>query len=204
MRAQQQTISNLRRVPHFADIIADRGWHAWWVDSGVPLVDYRAHLEPMVKGGGIPSAFVAHTGTEYLGSGLLIESDHYLRRMRRNLTPWIAAPWVEPEARHSGIAQDLIMAARIEAQKFGHEKCYLCASPDNSPYYLKRGFEQIEVNVGGLNIFSIASGRSSPSSRIKARLGLTGEGGPDRDDPKFSTVPYGLEEDPVRPTRIGG
>lgn len=156
MLSNSLVISHLRGVPHFADIIADRGWHAWWQDSGVPLADYRAHLEQMIKGFGIPSGFVAHIGTQYRGSSLLTESDH---DMRPNLTPWIAALWVEPEARRIGIAQDLITAARIEAQKLGHEKCYLCASPDNSAYYLKRGFEQIEANVGGLNIFSIASGR---------------------------------------------
>jgi GNAT superfamily N-acetyltransferase len=154
VNANDYVVSNLRQRPQFADTIADRGWNAWWVESGAPLPDYRAHLDPMVQGAGIPSGFVAHTGTRYLGSSLLIECDHDLRP---NLTPWIAALWVEPEARRSGIARDLITAARIEAKKLGHERCYLCASPDNSPYYLNRGFEQIEADVGGLNIFSIAS-----------------------------------------------
>jgi GNAT superfamily N-acetyltransferase len=124
MRAIDHAISNLRQVPQFADTIADRGWNAWWVDSGVPLSDYRAHLQLMVKGAGIPSGFVAHTGTRYLGSSLLIERDHDLRP---NLTPWIAALWVEPDARRSGIAQRLIIEARLEAGRLGHTKCYLCA-----------------------------------------------------------------------------
>jgi GNAT superfamily N-acetyltransferase len=170
MKLDKFTVSNLREAPHFADIIADRGWHAWWVDSDVALADYRAHLEPMIKGAGIPSGFVAHCDDSYLGSGLLIECDHDLRP---SLAPWIAALWVEPGARSSGIAQALIAAARVEAERLGYEKCYLCASPDNSPYYRKRGFDLIEADVGGLNIFSIESRRQSPSSIIKARLGLT-------------------------------
>jgi GNAT superfamily N-acetyltransferase len=156
VKATDHTVSNLRDAPHFAGIIADRGWHAWWVDSGVSVADYRAHLEPMIKDAGMPCGFVAHRGDHYLGSGLLIESDHDLRP---NLTPWIAALWVEPEVRRSGIAQDLITAARMQARRLGHEKCFLCANFENSAFYLKRGFEQIETDIGGLNIFSIGSGR---------------------------------------------
>lgn len=156
MNSKPCLITNLRDAPHFADTIADRGWNAWWVDSGVPLADYRAHLEPMLVGNGMPSGFVAHLGGRYLGSGLLIECDHDLRP---NLTPWIAALWVEPEARRAGIAQDLMTAARTQAHALGHETCYLCASSDNSAFYLRRGFEQLESNVGGLNILSIKSGR---------------------------------------------
>ena len=147
-------ISNLRDCPDFADQIADRGWHAWWTQSGVPLSAYRAHLEPMMSGEGIPAAFVAHDGAAYLGSALLIDND---LDERPHYGPWIAALWVEPQARRQGIAQALIDAARAQAKRLGIDLCYLCATPENSPYYEARGFSRVESDVAGVHIFTIAS-----------------------------------------------
>lgn len=146
------SISNLRDCPEFADSIADRAWHAWWTDSGVSLATYRDHLDPMIAGNGVPLALVAHDGDAYLGSALLIESD---LEDRPQYAPWIAALWVEPAARRNGVAASLILATRQEAAKLGYGVCYLCATPDNSPYYLARGFTLIESDVAGLDVFSI-------------------------------------------------
>ncbi|MDO9414712.1 GNAT family N-acetyltransferase [Pararhizobium sp.] len=145
-------ISNLKTQPLWADIVAERGWTAWWTDSGVPLADYRSHLDPMMSGTAIPLALVAHERDTYLGSVLLIENDLEERPQYR---PWIAALWVELAMRRQGIAARLIEAARNEAAACGFATCYLCATPDNSPYYLARGFKQIESDVSGLNVFSI-------------------------------------------------
>lgn len=145
-------ICNLAALPTFADIIADRAWNQWWAESGVSLAEYRAHLDPMIEGEGIPLALVAHRGGEYVGSVLLIEND---LDDRPQYAPWIAALWVEPEMRRNGIAAKLMDAARTEASALGHALCYLSATPDNSPYYLARGFTQIESEVSGLNLFSI-------------------------------------------------
>ncbi|MEZ2131280.1 MULTISPECIES: GNAT family N-acetyltransferase [unclassified Sinorhizobium] len=145
-------ISNLKDCPGHADIVADRGWNAWWTESGVPQAQYRAHLTPMIEGEGIPFALVAHDEDTYLGSVLVIECD---LDDRPQYTPWIAALWVEPKARRQGIAANLIEAARDEAASRGHLSCYLCATPDNSPYYLARGFKPIESDVSGLNVFVV-------------------------------------------------
>ncbi|PZQ96776.1 MAG: N-acetyltransferase [Cereibacter sphaeroides] len=145
-------ISALTDVPHFADIIANRGWTAWWTDSELGEADYRAGLKPMITGDGIPFALVAHDSAHYLGSVLVIEND---LEARPQYAPWIAALWVEPEFRSQGIAATLISAAREMANALGHSSCYLCASPQNSPYYIARGFRLIETGVDGLNVFVI-------------------------------------------------
>ena len=147
-------ISSLRQRPDFADTVADRGWHAWWTESGVPLADYRAHLDPMLAGGGIPFGLVAHDGPAYAGSVLVIESD---LDARPRLAPWIAALWVEPERRRQGVAARLIRAAREEAGRLGRPFCHLCATPDRTPFYLAQGFERIEAGVEGLDLFRIPS-----------------------------------------------
>jgi GNAT superfamily N-acetyltransferase len=145
-------ISNLRHCPDWADTIASRAWNAWWTESGVSLAEYRSHLNPMMAADDIPLALVAHEDGEYLGSVLLIEND---LDDRPQYAPWIAALWVEQKVRRNGIASKLLVAAAGEALKRGYGLCYLCATPENSPYYLARGFEKIESDVSGLNIFTV-------------------------------------------------
>lgn len=145
-------ITDLREVPQFADIIAHRAWNAWWTDSDMSQADYRAGLDQMIHNSGIPFALVAHEGGAYRGSVLVIDNDLDARPQYK---PWIAALWVEPDARRLGIAGSLIDAARQVAEGLGHPCCNLCATPENSPYYLARGFRLVESDVEGLNVFVI-------------------------------------------------
>ncbi len=145
-------ISSLRQRPEFADTVAHRGWTAWWTDSGSPLSDYRAHLEPMIVTDRLPFGLVAHESDRYLGSVLVIENDLEERPQYR---PWIAALWVEPHSRRNGVAAQLLAAARTRARSLGEDRCYLCATPDKTPYYLRQGFACIESDVEGLDVFVI-------------------------------------------------
>jgi predicted N-acetyltransferase YhbS len=145
-------ISSLHQVPQFADTIAHRGWSAF--DSGLTLAEYRAGLEPLMKSEGVPSALVAHDNEKYLGSVLVIAND---LDARPDLTPWIAALWVEPNHRSKGIAVALIGEARAVMAKAGVKRCHLCATRENSPYYLARGFNLIEEDVTGLSVFDIST-----------------------------------------------
>lgn len=146
------TNTDLRRVPGFADTVAMRGWRAWWAESGLTLAGYRAMIDPMLADPGIPFGLVAHSGGTYLGSVLVIAND---LDARPGLRPWIAALWVEPEARRQGVAAGLIAAARAGAAAFGHPICHLCARPDLRPFYLARGFRLLETGVEGLDVLAI-------------------------------------------------
>lgn len=145
-------IDSLCNAPGFIGQVADRGWRAWWRDSGVTLAAYRAGIEASTRGSGLPISLVAHDGDTYLGSVLLIEND---LDARPGLSPWIAALWVEPVARRRGIAATLIDAARAEAAAQGHATCYLCAEPQVVPYYLARGFRCLERDVEGMSVLAI-------------------------------------------------
>ena len=145
-------ITNLCDKTDFAKTIADRVWRAWWRDSDVSLSELQSGIEQMAVGRSIPLAFVAHDGSRYLGSVLLIEND---LEGRPQYSPWIAALWVEPVARSRGIAGDLMQAARLEATRLGFQTCYLCATDANAPYYQARGFDMIDRSVSGMNVFTI-------------------------------------------------
>jgi GNAT superfamily N-acetyltransferase len=145
-------ISNLADVPHFADVVAERGWSAWWRESGRTVSDYRAGLAPMLANTGIPFCLVDHIGNAYRGSCLVIEND---LDERPELTPWIAALWVDSAHRRQGIAEALMIAAFTRIKALDLPKAYLCALPKVSPYYVARGWMQIESDVDGLNIFEM-------------------------------------------------
>ncbi len=146
------SIADLRAVPGFAGTVADRVWRAWWRDDGVPLAALRARVDESlgVAVAGVPSTFVAHRGEIFLGTTALIASD---MEARLGLTPWVAALWVEPEARRRGIGAALASHAVRAAFAAGHVCVHLCASADNAPYYLRLGWTRIETDVDGLDVF---------------------------------------------------
>ncbi len=147
------SISDLKDVADFAPTVAARGWRAWWQDSDVSLSQYTAGIQSMARSGRLPLALVAHEGSRYVGSVLLVESD---LEERPQYTPWIAALWVEPEFRRRGIAARLISEARLRAGLFGYACCHLCAEPEKSAFYVARGFCLLEVGVAGLHVFAIS------------------------------------------------
>jgi GNAT superfamily N-acetyltransferase len=145
------SISPLGECPHFAGIIADRCWHAWWQDSDYSLSEYRGWLEECLEGGEVPACFVAHRSETYLGSASLIAND---LEARPQYTPWIAALWVEESHRRQGIATALMGRAAASAAALGFSKTYLCAVPEKTAFYLKRGFTVLEEDAEGLTVFT--------------------------------------------------
>jgi predicted N-acetyltransferase YhbS len=145
------SIRPLDECPHFAGIIADRCWHAWWQDSDVSPAQYREWVDECTQGKCIPSCFVAHKGGIYLGSASLIADD---LEAGPQYTPWIAALWVEESHRHQGIATALMDEAAASASALGFSKTYLCAALDKTAFYSKRGFTVIEEDVEGLTVFT--------------------------------------------------
>jgi GNAT superfamily N-acetyltransferase len=144
------TISTLQDHPYFAGIIADRCWHAWWQDSDYSLGEYRGWLDECLEGREIPACFVAHHGETYLGSTCLIAND---LEARPHYTPWIAALWVEESHRRGGIATALMNRAATTAAALGFSKAYLCAVPEKTAFYVKRGLVVLEEDVEGLTVF---------------------------------------------------
>lgn len=90
------TISDLRRRPDFFDTVADRIWQQWWQVGCHPLRYISSRLRENIEPTPIPFALVAHDGDRFLGTASVIASD---LEERPQLTPWVAAVWVEEKAR---------------------------------------------------------------------------------------------------------
>lgn len=138
-------ISDLRQRPEFFDAVADRIWRAWWERNGVPLAAVATRLRDNLAGPGIPIALVAHREDAFLGTASVIASD---LDERLQYTPWVAAVWIEPEARKQGVGRALITHAVDEGFALDFGRIYLCAAPPLRRYYVNLGWTPIEDGVG--------------------------------------------------------
>lgn len=149
------SISDLRQQPAFRDVVADRIWNAWWRSKGFPLASIARRVAENLVAEGLPLALVAHRGEQFLGTASVIPSDLPERPL---YTPWVAAVWVEPDQRRHGVGAALVRAAAEAAFVRGFDPVYLCATPGNSPFYRRLGWQQLEADIGGLNLFSASAG----------------------------------------------
>jgi len=146
------TISDLRQRPVFFDVVAERIWSGWWQRRGVPLDYIRGRLEENMNAAAIPFALVAHEGATFLGTSSVIASD--LEKLPQ-LTPWVAAVWVEAEYRKRQVGRALVARAVDDVFALGITGAYLCALPARRDFYLRQGFVPIMENVGdrGVTVF---------------------------------------------------
>ena len=157
-------ISDLRRHPAFFDTVADRIWRAWWEPNGYPLEHITTGLSRNMEATPIPFALVAHVGTRCLGTASVIASD---LEERPELTPWVAAVWVEDDARRHGVGSALVNRAAQECFALGVDRAYLCARPRMTGFYEGLGWIIAERKVGPhqLSVFFQDAGGRGVSSR---------------------------------------
>lgn len=139
------TISDLRQRPDFSDAVADRIWRAWWQPHGYPLDHITTRLRENLTAAPIPFALVAHDGDKFLGTTSVIQSDLEERPL---LTPWVAAVWVDEDARKRGVGAALVNRAARDAFALGVSRAYLCARPAMTGFYQGIGWTLIEQDVG--------------------------------------------------------
>jgi N-acetylglutamate synthase-like GNAT family acetyltransferase len=138
-------ISDLRQHPEFFDTVADRIWQAWWKADGHPLDYISGRLRQNLEPSPIPFALVAHDGDTFLGTASVIVAD---LAERPQLTPWVAAVWVDPAARRRGVGAALVDRAAQDCFALGIGRAYLCARPQRSSFYEGLGWTAIERDVG--------------------------------------------------------
>ena len=139
------TISDLRQWPKFFDTVADRIWQAWWLPNGYPLDYISTRLRENMEATPIPFALVAHDGEKFLGTSSVIASD---LEERPQLSPWIAAVWVDEDARRRGIGAALVNRAAQDCFALGVSRAYLCARPRMTGFYEALGWTVVERKVG--------------------------------------------------------
>ena len=138
-------IEDIRQAREFAETVIDRIWHAWWKDKGHLLEVIRANFETLIRSNDpLPCCLVARTESLFLGMVLVIWDD---LEERPALSPWIAALWVEPEYRQTGIATALLTDAVARCRAEGVKQVFLHSYGTNRPFYEARGFTLFEAGV---------------------------------------------------------
>jgi GNAT superfamily N-acetyltransferase len=138
-------ISDLRERSEFFDVVADRIWQAWWKPRGRPLDHISSRLRENLNAEPIPLGLVAHAGDRFLGTASVIAFD---LDERPQFSPWVAAVWVEPDARRHGIGAALVDHATEATFSLGLTRVYLCARRERATFYQRLGWRRIEENVG--------------------------------------------------------
>jgi GNAT superfamily N-acetyltransferase len=151
-------ISDLRQRPEFFNAVAMRIWQAWWEAEGASLDYISGRLRENMSDTPIPFALVAHDGEAFLGTSSVIASD---LAERPQLTPWVAAVWVEEEARGRGVGAALVNRATEDCFALNIGRAYLCARPRMSGFYERLGWTVIEPKVGlhQLSVFVREAGK---------------------------------------------
>ena len=147
-------ISSLQNFPKLKSEVAQRMWKAWWEPAGNSLQTVLDHIDEISASNGIPFGLVAHENGTYVGSMVGIASD---LDARLDLTPWVAALWVDEAYRKQGVATLLMNAALIKFFALGQSKVYLNATTDKRGFYQRFGWRLIEEGVGNdkLDVFVI-------------------------------------------------
>ena len=154
------TVIDLRARPAFVQTVADRIWRAWWMPHGHPLASIEARLAESLDSAPMPFCLVACEGEAFLGTASVIAGD---LAERPKLTPWVAALWVEPEARNRGVGAALVEAAAAAAFGLGVARLHLCARPGLAGFYGRRGWRKKEEGVGGKGLTLFERRRPGPA-----------------------------------------
>jgi len=154
-------IFDLRERPHHVDGVAERIWGAFWRHKGTPLAQIRSGLDAFLKPDTrIPFALVVEIDGNIRGNALVIANDE---EARPELTPWLAALWVDEVVRGRGIAAALLEDVARRCALLGVERLYLVSRPALRDFYMSRGWHIREESVGkaGLTLYGLELGAVS-------------------------------------------
>jgi len=138
-------ISDIARYPDFGPTVADRVWSAWWRPKGYSLDIIMVWMRAHFAGAPLPFCLVAHEGETFIGTASLVASD---MQECLDLSPWVAAVWVDPDHRNRGVGTALIREAVDRARQRGFERVHLGADADRRRFLEGIGWELMGRGIG--------------------------------------------------------
>ncbi|WP_300295158.1 GNAT family N-acetyltransferase [Ferrovibrio sp.] len=138
-------IADLRARPAFADTVAQHIWATFWRHRDVPFDEIRAGFARHMETDGMPFTLVAEREGMLCGTVSVIASDE---PARLDLTPWIAALWVDEAARGRGVARALLEDAATRCRALGVETLFLTARPALRDFYDRLGWRMVDDGIG--------------------------------------------------------
>ena len=103
----------------------------------------------------IPTVVIAFTGSQLLGSAMLVAHD---MDTRMNLSPWLAGVFVCPDHRRQRIGAALVEQVIKDARSLGVDRLHLY-TPRAETFYLRLGWRVIEkTNYRGVDVLVMGFG----------------------------------------------
>jgi GNAT superfamily N-acetyltransferase len=146
-------IFDLRERPQHAAAVAGRIWKAFRQHKGTPLAQIGDGLDALLKAdGALPFALVAEIDGQPCGNALVIDNDE---PARPDLTPWLAALWVDEAVRGRGIAGALLDEAARRCAAPGPKRLRL-TSLSNAPalpqHCVTGAVSRVSLCFGAVNV----------------------------------------------------
>lgn len=138
-------IHDLRARPDLLDAVAEAIWAKFWRHKGSPLAELQAGFRKHLAPGDLPFTLAAELDGAFAGTVSLIACDE---PERSDLAPWLAALWVAPDYRKSGIGAALVTEIERRAADLKIARLYLSARGKVAPFYEKRGWQVIDRDIG--------------------------------------------------------
>lgn len=135
-------IDYLGRYSEFTPILAQ--WHQDEWSNISPDLSTKKRIDlynSYANEATIPSCLIAISNEKLAGSASLVFSD---LETHKHLTPWLASVFVHEDYRRQGIASQLIQGCIENARQSGAQILYLF-TPDQSDFYMKRGWKTLET-----------------------------------------------------------
>lgn len=158
-------IHDLRDRPDLLDAVAAAIWLTFWQRKGRALADLQAGFRKHLAPGDLPFTLAAEIDGAFAGTVSLIACDE---PERSDLAPWLAALWVAPEHRKSGLGADLVTEIERRAAVLGIARIYLSARSAIAPFYEKRGWRAIDREIGPAKLVILERRLSSERSSSRA------------------------------------
>ena len=122
-------------------LIAGWHWQEWGdTDPTGSLAQWTQGLYERTLRGQIPTTYVAVEQGRPVGSVTLVEHD---MEIHRELSPWLAGLYVQPQSRRQGVGSALVWHALQQVHCLQISALYLYTHPAR-PFYERLGWEVLE------------------------------------------------------------
>ena len=129
-------IINLSDRPEFKEQVTDWLWQAFGSENSRDF--FASVVQSSLSGADLPQTFIALEGETLAGTVGLWRCDLI---SRQDLTPWLAALYVDEEFRSQGLGQQLQAFVLEQSRRSGFREVYLYA--EFTGYYERFGWQYI-------------------------------------------------------------
>ena len=135
------SIDYLKNHPRFIPVVAEWLFNKWGhLDPKDTLAAAGKRVEQRLNKSTLPITLIALRNGEAVGTASLFTHD---MKTRLDLSPWLAAVYVEERMRNLGIGSMVVRGVEEMARELGIPKLYLI-TPDKCSFYERQGWSFLE------------------------------------------------------------